>query len=88
MQPIKQLFTRRQNDVHLTDTNPTFGKPTIPHFNEVPIRPISGVGFVLLFFFLGGILIEVRRTEYNFPKSFKEFKLPYRIVGETKILIG
>jgi hypothetical protein len=51
------IQTQKQTTLLLIEyknTNPTLGKPTIPHFNEVPILPISGVSFSSSFFF-GGI---------------------------------
>ena len=52
------IRTQKQDNavilIQYKNTNPTLGKPTIPHFNEVPILPISGVGFSSSFFF-GGI---------------------------------
>jgi hypothetical protein len=37
---------------------PTFGKPTMPHFSDVPKRPIRGGAFVApSSFFFGGILL-------------------------------
>jgi len=49
------------NELCIKHTYPTFGRPTIPHFSEVPNRPINGVGFSSSFFF-GGIF-ERNETE-------------------------
>lgn len=43
---------------------PTFGSPTMPHFSEVPNRPIRGVGFSSSFF-LGGISSRSETEKYR-----------------------
>ena len=43
-------------------TYPTFGKPTIPIFKFVPIRPIRGGGPVASSFFFGGIFEFLKYT--------------------------
>lgn len=64
---IKSKYNRKKIDqsFHVkAQPYPTFGSPTIPHFNDVPNRPINGVGFSSSFFF-GGILTRNEREKHR-----------------------
>ena len=67
-------------------TYPTFGRPTIPHFSEVPNRPINGVGFSSSFFF-GGILERNETEKYRRNNLLSKVAVAGAILAKWRTVI-